>query len=311
MGSSFERLRTFGYEGKAVSDWKAISHCSMSIREKLKNYFELNGFELALRLTLLDLLLRPIGYWEIRPFVLTLAVIAFLLPNQVRNPVIWFALSFLTGLRVILDWPLSDNHAYLLCYWCLAISSSLISKDGENCLKLNGRVLIGLAFAYAVLWKLALSPDYLDGRFFKITMLTDSRFESFTQLIGALTPEQMEELRYFISQHVDGQILQSQEIPNQPERFVLASQMLTYSTLVLEGLVALSFLWPLRKGISKIRDIFLIFFCITTYALATVQGFGWLLIAMGVAQTDPDRWKTRLAYIAVYLLIIFYREIPW
>ena len=283
----------------------------MTNREALKNYFELNGFELSLRLTLLDLLLRPIGYWEIRPIVLTLAVIAFLLPNQVRNPTIWFALSFLTGLRVILDWPLSDNHAYLLCYWCLAISLSLISKDGENCLRLNGRLLIGLAFAFAVLWKLALSPDYLDGRFFKITMLTDSRFESFTQLIGALTPEQMDELRYFISQHVDGQIPEAPEIPHQPERFLLAANMLTYSALIIECLVALSFLWPLGRGISKLRDMFLIIFCVTTYAVATVQGFGWLLIAMGVAQSEPARWKTRIAYIFVYALIIFYSEVPW
>lgn len=283
----------------------------MSIREKLKSYLELNAFELSLRLTLLDLLLRPIGYWEIRPFVLTLTVIAFLLPNQVRNPVIWFALSFLTGLRVIIDWPLPDNHAYLLCYWCFAISLSLISKDGENCLKFNGRVLIGLAFAFAVLWKLALSPDYLDGRFFKITMLTDRRFESFTQLISALTQDQMEELRYFISQHVDGQILESPEIPQQPERFVLAANVLTYSAFVIESLVALAFLLPLGRGISKFRDMFLIMFCVTTYAVATVEGFGWLLIAMGIAQTEPDRWKTRIAYIAVYLLIIFYRNVPW
>jgi hypothetical protein len=229
----------------------------------------------------------------------------------VRNPVIWFALTLLTGLRAILDWPLSDNHAYLLCYWCLAISLSLISKSGENCLKFNGRILIGLAFAFAVLWKLALSPDYLDGRFFKITMLTDHRFESFTQLIGALTREQMEELRYFITQHVDGQILESQEIPNQPERFVLAENILTYSALIIECLVALAFLLPLGRGISKIRDIFLIIFCITTYAVATVQGFGWLLIAMGVAQTEADKWKTRIAYIGVYALIIFYSEVPW
>jgi hypothetical protein len=283
----------------------------MSIREKLKSYFELNGFELALRLTLLDLLLRPIGYWETRPFVLTLAVIAFLLPNQVKNPVIWFALTFLAALRLLLAWPLSDNHAYLLCYWCLAISLSLISKDGENCLKLNGRFLIGLAFAFAILWKLALSPDYVDGRFFKITMLTDHRFESFTQLMGALNQEQMEELRHLISQHVDGQILQAQKIPDQPERFVLVSQILTHSTLIMESLVALSFLWPLGRGISKFRDIFLIIFCVTTYAVATVQGFGWLLIAMGVAQSDPGKWRIRIAYIAVYVLIIFYKEVPW
>ncbi len=283
----------------------------MPICEKLKNYFELNGFELALRLTLLDLLLRPIGYWETRPFVLTLAFIAFLLPNQVRNPAIWFALTFFTGLKVILDWPLSDNHAYLLCYWCLAISLSLISGNKEGCLKFNARILIGLAFTFAVLWKLVLSPDYLDGRFFKITMLTDHRFESYTQLIGALTPEQMDELRYFISQHVDGQVLNPQEIPQQPERFVLAANVLTYSALIVEFFVALAFLWPVGRGLSRIREILLIIFCITTYAVATVQGFGWLLIAMGVAQSDPDQWKSRIAYVVVYVLIIFYSEVPW
>jgi len=67
----------------------------------------------------------------------------------------------------------------------------------------------------------------------------------------------------------------------------------------------------LGRGISKFRDIFLIIFCVTTYAVATVQGFGWLLIAMGVAQSDPGKWKIRIAYIAVYVLIIFYKEVPW
>ena len=75
--------------------------------------------------------------------------------------------------------------------------------------------------------------------------------------------------------------------------------------------MALSFLWPLERGISKFRDIFLIIFCVTTYAVATVQGFGWLLIAMGVAQTEPGRWKTRIAYVVIYALIIFYAEVPW
>jgi len=121
----------------------------------------------------------------------------------------------------------------------------------------------------------------------------------------------MEELRYFISQHVDGQVLEPQEIPEQPERFVLAANLLTYSALVIEFLVALAFLWPLGRGLSKLRDVLLIIFCVTTYAVATVQGFGWLLIAMGVAQSDPDKWKTRISYVVVYALIIFYSEVPW
>jgi hypothetical protein len=48
-----------------------------------------------------------------------------------------------------------------------------------------------------------------------------------------------------------------------------------------------------------------------TYAIATVAGFGWLLIAMAVSQTEPAQNRMRNAYIAVFALIVLYREIPW
>jgi len=32
---------------------------------------------------------------------------------------------------------------------------------------------------------------------------------------------------------------------------------------------------------------------------------------MGVAQTGPDRTKTRSAYLLVVALILFYREVRW
>ena len=39
------------------------------------------AFDLALRLTLLDLVLRPVGNWLIRPLILSLAVVALLKTN--------------------------------------------------------------------------------------------------------------------------------------------------------------------------------------------------------------------------------------
>jgi hypothetical protein len=59
------------------------------------------------------------------------------------------------------------------------------------------------------------------------------------------------------------------------------------------------------------RDALLLIFCVTTYAVATVEGFGWLLIAMGIAQCGSTRHTTRLLYLAIFGLIIFYREVPW
>jgi hypothetical protein len=59
------------------------------------------------------------------------------------------------------------------------------------------------------------------------------------------------------------------------------------------------------------RDAILLTFCVTTYAVATVAGFGWLLLALGVAQCEPGRRKTQLSYLIVFALILFYREVPW
>ena len=55
----------------------------------------------------------------------------------------------------------------------------------------------------------------------------------------------------------------------------------------------------------------LLAFCATTYAVATIEGFGWLLIAMGVAQCEPARRSMPALYLAAYVLILFYREVPW
>ena len=47
------------------------------------------------------------------------------------------------------------------------------------------------------------------------------------------------------------------------------------------------------------------------YALAPVPGFGWLLLAMGLAQCPADASRWRAAYATVFFLVLFYTEIPW
>lgn len=277
-------------------------------RAVLSEIAGMSAFDLALRLTLLDLLLRPVGDPAVRPLTVAFAAFGLLVPGQFRSKFVWIPLAFLTGLRVFLDWPLPDNHAYLLFYWCLAISIVLFSRDPGRCLSFNGRMMIGLAFAFSVLWKVFLSGDFMDGRFFRIAMLTDRRFEGFTQLVGGLTVAELENLKWFVSQHVDGQIpFSGSEIPDQPARFVMVSQLLAYWTVFIESAVALLFLVPGERGLSRFRDFFLVVFCLTTYSVATVEGFGWLLIAMGVSQCGDGRKGARFLYVAAFFLIIFYK----
>jgi hypothetical protein len=81
--------------------------------------------------------------------------------------------------------------------------------------------------------------------------------------------------------------------------------------VMLEAAVALAFLWPPRRRLARMRDGVLLLFAASVYAVATVEGFAWLLLSMGAAQCRRDRRHTRLAYIGVFALILFYREVDW
>lgn len=270
-----------------------------------------SSVDLALGLTLVGLLLRPVGDWTIRPFLLTFAVLGLVFPAIRRAPAFWWGLFLLAACRVVLDWPLPDNHAYLLFWWCLACALCLPIRDEGRALTTSARWLIGFTFLFAVVWKAALSPDFLDQRFFRVTFLLDPRFHGLTELGGGLSTETIDLLHARLHAHVDGPQAAVASTPALPPRFDGLVGVATLATLALETIVALSFLWAGERGLARVRDVALLLFCGTTYAVATVEGFAWLLLAMGLAQCDAARARMRLAYLAVFILVLFYRELPW
>ena len=56
----------------------------------------------------------------------------------------------------------------------------------------------------AVLWKAVLSPDYVDGRFFRVTLLTDERFADASLVFGGLSRDQMAQNRKFLEPLPEG-----------------------------------------------------------------------------------------------------------
>ena len=262
---------------------------------------------LALRLTLLALLLKPIGSGWLRPSILALAVAGLVLPRVLRHPVLWLALAGLAGWRVIAGWPLADNHAYLLAYWCLAVAFVRLAPEPRRALAWNARTLLGLAFAFATLWKL-LSPDYLDGRFFRVTLVEDRRLERLAVALGGIDRDTLQARREFVAQHADGPALAGTP-PPEPQELRSLAFAATWLTLALEAAIALAFLAPLGSRVW-LRHALLLLFCATTYAVAPVVGFGWLLLALGAAQLDPGARLTRIAYVAVFGLLVFYYHAP-
>ena len=267
--------------------------------------------DLAMRLTLLALLWKPVGQAWTRPAIALLAGLGLLFGAPRRSPLFWASLLALAVWRVVAAWPLGDNHSFLLCYWLLAIALATRARDAGAVLAWNGRALVGLVFAFATLWKVALSPDYLDGRFFGVTLLDDERLGAATRLAADLDEPELLRLRELVREHQDGLRVPGPDDPALPRRLVAISELLTFSLVALELAVAVIFLAPARLGLARARDPALLLFAGTVYALAPVEGFGWLLLSMGVAQSEPGYSWTRRAYAAVFAIVLLATRWPW
>ena len=276
------------------------------IRQEIAGY---DPWELAAKLTLLALLLSPVGNWFIRPFTLGLTVMGLLIPGLWRSPSLWVALALLTGIRFYIDWPSADNHAYLLSYWCLAfaVSAWLGNREVLYC---NARYLVALTFGFAALQKW-ISPDYLNGVFFLVTFFLDERFEDFVVLFSSVTFEQIDIAR----EYLEGDYRSAAAPDSLP--FVIPGSMWwlailsTAWNLFEQTLIAIAFLVPKDSRLGRIRDPLLLLFCFTIYAVVPVVSFGWLILAMGIAQSDGKSATLRYWYTGAFFALIFFYEVPW
>ena len=268
-----------------------------------------DSWELAARLTLLTLLLSPVGNWFIRPFTLVLCVLGLLIAGMWRSPSLWAALALLTGIRFYIDWPLSDNHAYLLSYWCLAFAVAAW-LDNKEVLIQNARYLVGLTFALAALQKW-ISPDYVNGVFFLTTFLLDERFEEFVVLFSSISFDQIDAARDYLEDDYRA-VAAPGTLPFViPGSFWWLAIMSTAWNLFEQTLIAIAFLVPKDSRLGRIRDTALLVFCFSIYAVVPVVSFGWIILAMGVAQSDEKSPAIRYWYIFAFIVLIFYYEVPW
>ena len=160
---------------------------------------------LTFRLTALILLLYSPPFDTLSDFVLPIAC-GFLLiyPQLLNKKLIWLTIAVFfveTNLRF---WFQFDNHHYLTTYWCLVCLLAAVKKDAEaeEILAWNGRILIGLCFFLATLWKL-MANQYLDGSFLQLTFLLDSRLELAAFLFGGLEPDVLESNREIYAQLIN------------------------------------------------------------------------------------------------------------
>jgi hypothetical protein len=264
--------------------------------------------DLALRVFLLVLLLDSPLLWVQRVPLEIVCGVGLLVPRLLRDVRLWGSVTALTVWPIFWNWPFSDNHDYLRCFVALAVTLALGARTPERTLQLSARLLLAGTFGFATLWKLGLSPDFVDGTFFRVALLTDGRFADLAVLVGGASWETLDAFDAALRGFLGGGGGAWPVAFVEPAALRPLALGLTVFTGAIEAAITIAFLWP---RFASARNPLLILFGLTTFAFATVRGFGWLLMTLGLMQCERRAPVARAGYVATLFLIEAYRQVPW
>lgn len=270
-----------------------------------------NLFDIVAGMTLIMLVIITYGQWYMYIGVNVLCISAIVFRRLTRKSLLWFALTGVLAFSYSSTWYILDNHQYLIAYWCLAVACSLLTSNPIHTLALNARLLIGLTFFFATLWK-SISLDYITSSFFHSFLLIDGRFFGLTEYIGGVDSEALEMNMRVMGEYIlYGNPLEVLTLENGVGVSRLAIFM-TWWTILIEGLIALCFLSPEHLVFSKWRDAVLLLFMLAIYPIAPVVGFGCVLASMGAVQSNQKLFRYwPVLYFAVFLIIVASTRFPF
>lgn len=230
---------------------------------------------------------------------LFLATITFV-PGLRANPLFWLLMAASWLPRLWFRWFENEDHLFFGAYWCLAVSIALTGKDYARLLSGSARLLIGLCFGFAFVWK-CIIPDFYDGSLFHYKLVQDYRFQqAVTCPLGGLSDanKKANSDSFF---GLRSSTNASDRLPLEyPETVSSIALVMTWWTLFIEGLLAVLFLPWFWKRLDSVRNGTLLLFTLTTYTIVPVLGFGNLFMTMGFAQCEPTQKRTRLAYLLAF-----------
>jgi hypothetical protein len=268
---------------------------------------------IALQLTALFLLLRGLGPYRPLYFDAPVALVGMALlvrRTLLLHPAPWFALSAYVMTLNLVYFHLSANHFYLFAYWLLACGLALSTKQPEALLRTNGRLLLGLAFCFATLWKIV-GGEYLDGSFFHYSLITRFTDADNARIAGhVLGIEHWSENLRLRSELLSGHDPAASVVlsTSAPARY--AAHALSAWTLLLEGAIGVTFVVVGSRLAGAVRDSLLLIFVATTFLIIPIDRFAIILTILGLAQCPDDRPRTRAAYLVLFAAMHLVRFVP-
>jgi hypothetical protein len=280
-------------------------------KNRIRQLNEIDNLEASLKITLVLFVFSNWvtgDRWEYFTPVLILAALALVLPGFYKSKYLWYSVAFVFILKTISEWWFQDNHLFVNTYWAISIAFALSFKDVKKVLAANARVMIGLIFLFAIVWKF-LSPDFISGSYFHFTFLTDIRFIEEATLFGDVSRSEIGSNIIKLNEFENASI--EQVTLTSSSRIKGLTRLVTWHTVVIELLLAILFLLPARLRLSRYRNYFLVGFVLTTYLAMPIHSFAWLIIAIGISQVRDDEWPDKAILIACLPVTLIYQYVPF
>lgn len=286
-----------------ISDFASGLRRSMrSTAERAVSFFDQQRIELVTVMSAL-LLFTHSPHLHI-DFVTPLTFAALVVPRLRHFGPFWIGIAIYRFWSQVPDhWPTLDNHQYLITWWLLGLGLTLMAREREDSIRRVARLLIGLCFLFATVWKIR-SPDFLDGDFFTWKFATDTRLRSFAEaFLGLPEGAQTENLNaeYLLGL---GQIGTTEELIT-GSHLRTAAIITAWYTVLIEGAIAVFYLVPERFRVSRWAHWALAVFIITVYPIAPVFGFALLLLTMSIAALRRNGVYFALATLLFAVMPLF------
>lgn len=221
---------------------------------------------------------------------LLLLVGSVVAPSYVVRPMVWWVFAALWFAAVVVEQNRMEDHVYLFTVWLVALAVSL-SAEGDRFLDhaaWHARVLVGVTFSVAVLWKLVFN-QFWNGMALWTFIVTDDRFAPLARGLG-ISSGTRDDGRQAIEEVLAG----TAESYDPPSDLLLRVAVIAVLTLLLEATVAVSFLAPDGSLAATLRAPSIVTFGLVTYALVPVLGFAALLATL---TTVTYRWRRSVAWV--------------
>ncbi|MFY0714334.1 hypothetical protein J1D01_11690 [Seonamhaeicola sp. NFXS20] len=273
--------------------------------DAVKNTDSVLNMVLQMLLLIFLMFMHDNGYLSI--FTPVVIVPAILFKELRENKYIWSVLSvFGVIFYLILDLQgYVPNHKHIFAYVILMVTLSLFFKNKSTTidfLKTQSKYIIGLCFLFAVIGKF-LAPEFLNGSFFEFTNTSDPRFFGFSSIIGEIDMGLLKQNEQNFNALLNTTNPKESFILNGADKISSFGIIISYWTIFIEGMIAISFCLPKRFLLAKYRNVFLVTFILTTYPIATVTGFAIILTTLGFIQSLNK--ENQLSIFSWFYLLVF------